>query len=181
MPALFSVFRKFCIWGDEMWQHPGAFMLSAYLQASAHFIYHSLDLYSSVCHFYNHRSQYRRRNWMIPQAVLFFGVSGSVSVGDKVQRSGPNQSSSKNPPVWHKMENPPFWWPVLGLEPRWWASGGQASLCGINTEPTPFGLASCRDRHRGQLQCAPGGGQRGGPPCASSRLHRLVLKGVNNH
>lgn len=112
MPALFLVFRRFCIWGDELRKPPrGSHALPICKP--------QLTLFTMcliLCCFYNHPSQYCHHNWMILQAVLLFGVSGCVSVGNKVRRSRPDQSSSKKPPVWHKMWNPPFWWPVLGLE-----------------------------------------------------------------
>lgn len=87
----------FCIYGGGLWQHhqrPNALPIC---KPQPLFICICLVLYSnsliappSVCH----------RNRMILRVLLFFGVSGSISIGYTVQGLKPGWSSSKNPPIW---------------------------------------------------------------------------------
>lgn len=89
--------EHFCIYGGGLWQHhqrPNALPIC---KPQPLFICICLVLYSnsliappSVCH----------RSRMILRVLLFFGVSGSISIGYKVQGLKPGWSSSKNPPIW---------------------------------------------------------------------------------
>lgn len=72
--------------------------LTLYLQDSAPVYLHLLGF---TFKFVNRPSQYLPLyNRMILWLLLFWGVSGSVSIGYKVQGLRPGWSSSKNPPIW---------------------------------------------------------------------------------